>query len=298
MQDRKILLIYNPHSGKGAMKSEIGNIVDVLTENGDIVTLFPTRYRNHAKELVELHAKQYDLVICCGGDGTLNETINGLMTLTKPVPLGYIPSGTVNDFATNFELGKTMVDAAKTAISGEPFAFDVGSLNDRAFCYFAGFGLFTDVSHQTPQEYKNLLGRVAYFLEGAKRLTNIKSYKLEVSTEKDVINGEFIFGMITNSESVGGFKTMYGKTAKLDDGLFELLLAYKPKTPSDIQALLQCILTQTHNPRYIYRAQISEVSITSVQEVDWTLDGEHGGVYENVAIKNHKQTLEIMINKT
>ncbi len=295
MTGKKILFIYNPYSGKGSIKTNLADVIEELTANDNILTIFPTRQKNHAKELTLKHAENFDLVVCSGGDGTLNEVINGLITFTTPPLLGYIPTGTSNDFASNLNLTNTPAQTAKTIINGKPFAVDIGTLNEKAFSYFAGFGLFTDVSHQTHQDFKNLLGRTAYILEGIKRLTNIPTHNLTVETDKETIQGEFVFGMITNSATVGGFKGLESDNFQLDDGLFELVLVYNPKNPIETQALLQCLLTKTNNPKYIYRAEVGYAKIKSDIPIDWTLDGEFGGTYSELTIKNYKQAISIMV---
>ncbi len=293
----KILFIYNPHSGKAKIKADISDIIDVLSQEDNAVTVYPTKRAKHATELVEKHGAEYDMVVCSGGDGTLSEVINGLMSLQTPPPLGYIPSGTVNDFASNLKLSKMPVEAAKAIMRGNSFPLDIGTFNKNAFSYFAGFGLFTDVAHQTSQEFKNVFGRMAYILEGVKRLGNIPSYNVTIKTDTDVITGEFIFGMITNSATVGGFKKFDGANVKLDDGLFEIMLAHKPQNMADVQALLQCILTRTANPQYMYRAEVKYAQINSAQNIDWTLDGEDGGSFDTVLIQNHKQAISVMVDE-
>ncbi len=294
---RKILLIYNPCSGKATIKNSIADIIEILTEKGDIVTTFPTRYQDHAKEITQQYASDFDLVVCCGGDGTLNETINGLMTLKKPPLLGYIPSGTVNDFATSLQLSKNPGEVAKSILNGTSFQVDVGTLNNTAFSYFAGFGLFTDVSYQTPQESKNILGRTAYILEGIKKLNSIPTYNITIETEKEVISGDFIFGMITNSVTVGGFKKITSENVKLNDGLFEILLAYKPKTIADCQAIAQSLLTKTYNPKCIFKTSVNSAHIISDEPISYNIDGEYAGKYSDVNIKNHMRALSVLTDK-
>ncbi len=294
---RKILLIYNPCSGKATIKNYIADIIEILTEKGDIVTTFPTRYQEHAKEITQQYALNFDLVVCCGGDGTLNEAINGLMTLKNPPSLGYIPSGTVNDFANSLEISKNPKEVAKSIISGTSIPIDIGTLNNTAFSYFAGFGLFTNVSYQTPQESKNILGRTAYILEGIKILNSIPTYKITIETEKEVIIGDFVFGMITNSVTVGGFKKITSENVKLDDGLFEIMLAYKPKTIADCQAIAQSLLTKTYNPKCIYRTSVNSAHIMSDDLISYNIDGEYAGTYTDVNIKNHMHALNLLTNK-
>lgn len=296
MDRKKLLLIYNPHSGKGQLTWNLGEIIEMYTENGYIVTSYPTQCEKDAINIVTQYADQYEMIVCSGGDGTVSEIMNGLIDMDNPPVIGYIPSGTTNDFATSLDISKDIMTAAQTVVDGVPFACDVGTFNGQAFGYIAAFGLFTDVSYQTPQETKNVLGRMAYVLEGAKRLGNIPSYHLTVKTKTETVSGEFIYGMVTNSTSIGGFKGLSGDKVKMDDGLFEVVLAKKPKNLADIHALLQCVITAMPDPNYLYSCQTEQVAIISETPIDWTLDGEFGGSFTQVVVENHKQVVRIMVD--
>ncbi len=294
----KMLLIYNPHSGKEQFKANLSEIVDLYTKTGYTITVHPTQCAKDATAFVQAEGAQYDLIVCSGGDGTLSEIANGLMPLSARPIVGYIPSGTTNDFGTSLSLSKDIMTAARDVIDGTPFACDIGTFNKRAFIYIAAFGLFTDVSYQTSQESKNILGRMAYVVEGAKRLANIPSYRMTITTEHGVITDDFIYGMITNAATVGGFKLIKSKTMQLDDGLFEVILAKRPKNPAEIHGLLQCILTGTADPNYLYAFHAQQVAVESDAPVDWTLDGEFGGTYTQANIQNHQQAVQIMVGQT
>ncbi len=297
MSLKKLLLIYNPHSGKALFKTKLADIVELYSSHNYLVTVIPTKEVGHAIDIVKEHANEYDIAVFSGGDGTLNEVINGLIQIENRPVIGYIPSGTVNDFATNFNLSKDPLTAAETILSGVPFCFDVGTLNDRSFTYISAFGLFTDVSYQTSQDMKSIWGRMAYILEGAKRLNHIPSYKLAITTDHGTITDNFLYGMITNSTSIGGFKSFSGKNVSLDDGLFEVVLAKAPRNPADLSVLLRCILTRTPDQEHLYACKTSRVKIVSEEAIDWTLDGEFGGSETSVIIQNHKQAVEIMVDK-
>ncbi len=297
MQPKTMLLLYNPNSGKADFKQKLSDVVDLYTKNGYIVTVCPTQQEKDATNMIAHHAGKYELVVCSGGDGTFSEVISGLMTVQHPPVVGYIPSGTTNDFAASLHIPTGVMDAAQTVMHGTPFACDVGSFNGETFGYIAAFGLFTDVAYQTPQEIKNVLGRMAYLLEGAKRLGSIPSYPLTIETETETITDEFIYGMVTNSTSVGGFHGLRGDKVKLDDGLFEVILARKPKNVADIGALLQCIVTATPDPQYLYACRASKVIITSETPIDWTLDGEFGGSTAQAVMQNHKQAITVMVEE-
>lgn len=208
---KKLLFVINGHSGKGQIKNRLLEIIDVMVQEGYQVTVHTTQAREDATNVVREQAKDYDLIVCSGGDGTLDETVTGLMQSGEKVPIGYIPAGSTNDFANSLKIPKNMLHAGKTAVTGRRFPCDVGEFNGDFFIYVAAFGIFTDVSYATSQELKNVLGHVAYILEGAKRLHTIKSYHMRVEYDGQETEGDFLLGMITNSTSVGGFKGMTGK---------------------------------------------------------------------------------------
>ena len=221
---KKLLFIFNPQAGKGQIRTKLLQIVDIMVKESYEVTIYPTQAKEDARMLAEERAGEFDLVVCSGGDGTLDETVSGLMRCGQRIPLGYIPAGSTNDFANSLKIPKDMLKAAQIAVSGHRFACDVGAFNEKSFIYVAAFGIFTSVSYQTRQEWKNILGHAAYFLEGVKSLPEITSYYMRVEYNDIVIEDEFIYGMVTNSNSVGGFKNMTGKNILLDDGKFEVTL--------------------------------------------------------------------------
>ena len=275
---KKLLFVVNGHSGKGQIKNKLLDIIDIMIKEGYHVQVHTTQEREDATKVVREQAKYYDLVVCSGGDGTLDEAVTGMMQSEVRTPLGYIPAGSTNDFANSLEIPKDMIQAAKTAVSGVPFSCDVGEFNGDYFIYVAAFGIFTDVSYATSQELKNALGHVAYILEGAKRLHTIKSYHMRVEYDGNEIEGDFLLGMITNSTSVGGFKNMTGKDVKLDDGLFEVT---NLKDETDL----------------IDSFRADSVKFYSEEEIPWTLDGEFGGDHKEVQIKDHCKAVDIMINE-
>ena len=213
---KKLLFVFNPCSGKAQIKNQLLDIVDTMVKADYEVTIYPTQCAGDAKEKVEAYAGNYDLVVCSGGDGTLDEVVTGMMQCKAKVPLGYIPAGSTNDFASSLGIPKDMEKAAEAAVIGKPFPCDVGLFNGDYFVYVAAFGLFTEVSYKTSQEWKNVLGHAAYILEGAKCLHDIPSFMMQVEYNNMRIQDEFIYGMITNSTSVGGFKGMTGKDVLLE----------------------------------------------------------------------------------
>ena len=220
---KKMLFIYNPNAGTGTLKPKLSDVIDVFTKAGYEVTVYPTQKYHDGIEKMESCSDGYDLIVCSGGDGTLDEVVTGMRKRSYKAPLGYIPAGTTNDFATSLGIPKDILAAADTAVNGIPFPCDVGTFNNDYFIYIAAFGLFTDVSYETKQSMKNILGHLAYVLEGAKRIFNIPSYKIRVIHDGEEIEDEFIYGMVTNSRSVGGFKGIIGTNVVFDDGEFAFL---------------------------------------------------------------------------
>ena len=294
---KKLLFVFNPYSGKAQIKNQLLDIVDTMVKENYEVTIYPTQCAGDARDKVEAEAGNYDLVVCSGGDGTLDEAVTGMMHREEKVPLGYIPAGSTNDFASSLGIPKDMVKAAKAAVSGEIFPCDIGKFNDDYFVYVAAFGLFTEVSYKTSQEWKNVLGHAAYILEGAKCLHDIPSFMMQVEYNNMRIQDEFIYGMITNSTSVGGFKGMTGKDVLLDDGVFEVTLIKKPKNPMELNEIIASLMNLVDDTDMIYSFKSSEIKFTSGKEIPWTLDGEFGGNHTELRIQNLKQAIDIMVKK-
>lgn len=292
-----MLLIYNPHAGKAMIRNKLSEIIELFTGAGYEVTVYPTRKKRDAANIVKNIGSNFDYVVCSGGDGTLNEVTDGLMTLEVRPPCGYIPAGTVNDFASSLKIPKNILKAAKVAIEGELYPYDIGSLNGDCFTYFAGFGAFTDVSYETSQAMKNILGKMAYFLEGMIRLPNMKSYYMKVEYNDTIIEDEFIFGMVTNSHSVGGFKGLSGQKVKLNDGLFEVAFIKMPKNPAELQNIINALVMRELNSKYMYSFRTSELRVACKDMVPWTIDGEYGGVYKEATIIIQKQAISYVRTK-
>lgn len=301
---KKALFILNPHSGKGLIRNHLLEIVDILVKDGYEVTVYPTQERGDACRAMRERKKSYELVVCSGGDGTLDEIVTGMMQSGFKTTIGYIPAGSTNDFANSLKIPSTMKKAAEVVVSGAVFSCDVGRFNEDVFVYIAAFGLFTEVSYGTPQEMKNMLGHMAYILEGVKHLQNIKSYRLKVTSvsengETMVIEDNFIYGMVTNSYSVGGFKSIAGNVFKgkiaLNDGLFEVTLIKMPKNPMELNSILAALTIRNIDTAYMYSFKSGRLLIESEDEVAWTLDGEFGGSHRKVALTNEKQAMDIVV---
>ncbi len=294
---KKMMFIYNPHAGKAKIRSNLLDIIDIFTKAGFEVTAYPTQEQGDAVNATKNMETGYDLLVCSGGDGTLDEVVNGMLCREEKIPIGYVPAGSTNDFANSLGIPKNMTDAAYTVVEGNQFCCDMGGFNNDFFVYVAAFGIFTDVSYETKQEMKNLLGHAAYVLEGTKRLTQIQSYEMEIEYDGNVIKDEFLFGMVSNSLSVGGMKNFTGKNVKLDDGLFEVTLIRKPTQLVDYQSIARDLIMGESDSSYIYMFKTSELRITSGEKIPWTLDGEYGGEHTNVHMKNLNQVLHMIVPK-
>ena len=295
---RKIYFIYNPHSGKEQIGPKLNEIIRTLAEKDNELTVVPTIGYLDAMERIMNLRDGYDLVVCSGGDGTLDEVVTGMMNrpMEKRIPIGYIPAGTTNDFARSLEIPRNMPEAAKNIMAGKPFACDIGSFNEDSFVYIASFGIFTEVSYSTKQEIKNVLGHMAYILEGMKSLYNLKSYKMKVSCDEIEFEGDFLFGMITNSKSVAGFKGLIKGDVQFDDGVYEVTFIKRPKNPLEIQEILAALLKEEIDSNHMYSFRTRKLVVESEEMVPWTLDGEFGGEHDRVVVENNQKAVEIMIN--
>lgn len=297
---KKLLFVYNPRAGKEMLKPRLSDVLDIFVKAGYEVTVHPTQaYRDAYYQIKEYEVGKYDLIACSGGDGTIDEVATGMMKRREMgkdvVPVGYIPAGTTNDFAKSLHIPRKPLAAADNAVKGVAFPCDIGKFNDSVFVYIAAFGIFTDVSYETDQAVKNVLGHMAYILEGAKRIFNIPSYKIKVEHDGEVIEDEFIFGMVTNSRSVGGFSNMVGKNIVFDDGLFEVTLIKTPKNPIALQEIIAALLIEQVDTKHMYTFKTKKITFDSVEEIPWTLDGEFGGEQDYVEIENVQKAMEIMV---
>lgn len=293
--EKKMLFIYNPKSGKAKIRSKLADILDVFTGGGYEVTACPTQKSGDAVEMTANRKPVYDLVVCSGGDGTLDEVVTGMMQSSFRTPIGYIPAGSTNDFGGSLALPKNMVKAAEQVVKGRNFPCDIGAFNKDVFVYIAAFGIFTEVSYETDQEIKNVLGHMAYVLEGMKRLPTVRSYHMKVTFEDTVIEDDFVFGMVTNSVSVGGFKNITGKHVKLDDGVFEVTLIKAPKNPIELNRIMLSLLNRDIDTDLMYCFRTASLRLESDEEVAWTLDGENGGGHRDVYIENRHKAVEIRV---
>jgi len=294
-----MLFLYNPTAGKGRAREHLATVVEAFTREGWLVTAYPTQGKGDAASLAaELGGEEFERVVCCGGDGTLHEVVEGLMAVENRPIVGYIPAGSTNDFAQNLGLPRSYEKMALTAAAGVPKPCDVGRFNDKCFIYVAAFGAFTDVAYDTPQEFKNTFGHLAYLLEGIARLPNLKTYALTVEHDGGTLEEEFLFGMVSNTVSVGGFKGLTGSGVALDDGLFEVVLIRPPEKRGDLQSILRTFLQQVPDESGLVTGfRTSRLKVTCGEELPWTLDGEFGGAPRVAEIENCCSAITIVHGK-
>ena len=291
----RLLFIYNPVAGKGKIKAKLSGILEQFAAYGYELIVHPTSSQGDARRTAMEYAKEHrcDRIVCAGGDGTFSETAGGVLLSGERMPLGYVPEGTTNDFAYSLKLPVDMSRAAELAAHGSGIPSDIGTMNGEPFTYTACFGLFTEVTYETPQSIKNAIGRTAYLINGASKLINIKSYPMRVEGENFAIEDEFIYGMIANSNSVGGFKGITGRDVALDDGFFEMILIKKPKNLLEFNEIFNALLSnRLENCSNICYERVNRVTIAMEQEIPWNLDGEFGGRLKTAEIVIHKQKID------
>lgn len=293
---KKMMFVYNPNSGKMQINDNLSEIIQIFSAADYEVTVYPTKAQKDGYDKIKNSDGVYDLIVCSGGDGTLNETVAAVMEYKDAKPfIGYIPSGTTNDFARSLGISNNMIQAAKDIVEGEAKGCDIGMFNGRYYNYVAAFGAFTEVSYATPQEYKNVLGHQAYLLEGLKSIPFIKPSHLIVESDGETVEGDFIYGMVTNTMSVGGFKNIAGRNVKLDDGLFECTFIRKFEAISDFNKLLTAILNKdVKNPNY-FHVKTNHIVIHCDEEIPWVLDGEFGGNHKDVEINIIGNAVNILV---
>ena len=275
---QKLLFIYNPTSGKGRVADGLSPMLDVFTKAGWLTTVYPTQHKGDATRIVRELGNQYDRVVCAGGDGTLSETVTGMMSLEQPPLLGYIPFGSTNDCATTLDLPKVPTQAALIAArDGIPRESDVGKLNGKPFVYVAAFGAFTQVAYETSQDLKNTFGHLAYIMEGIASLPSITPYHIKVEYDGNVLEDDFYFGMVSNAYSIGGIKLPAKEHVILDDGLFEVDLVKKPVSITDVANGFQWLTDPQASKGMRVHFKASHLTFTCDRPLPWTLDGEFGG---------------------
>ena len=297
---RPLMLVVNPVAGRSLAKDGVGNILETLYSGGYLPTVYFTEAAGQARELVSRNAEKYERVVCLGGDGTFSDVMGGMMLLPKEkrVPIGYIPMGTTNDMASTLGLPKNAQKAALIAAGDKIIDYDVGSFVDGGyFSYVAAFGAFTDVSYETSQESKNILGHMAYIFEGMSRLPKLTNYLTHVEYDGGEIDADLCFGSVSNTRSVAGVVKLDERLVELSDGMFEIILVKNPKNVQDLNNIAASILARSYNNDCVAVLQSSRVRFTFKEPVKWTRDGEAGGVFSDVILENKPGAVRIVIGE-
>ena len=293
---KHLLFIYNPRAGQGKISTHLHTVLDCFVKQGYQVTTHPTQYGGDARDTAARLGADFDRIICAGGDGTLHEVIGGLMQLPKRPPLGYIPLGSTNDFSRNLRLPRSVAGRAAVACGEQLMPLDVGRFQENIFVYVAAFGMFTDVSYRTPQEFKNTLGHLAYLFAGVSTLANIRAQRMVVVHDGGTVEGDYIYGMVGNTVSVGGLQALRDADVALDDGLFEVLLLKMPESMAQWQGVLHSLRTQELDESgCITLLRSKSVQFHSAEPVAWTLDGEFGGEHAAVTVENLQHGVQFAV---
>ncbi len=292
---KKALLIVNPKAGKSKARTWLYQWIETLGRADYAVNVIMTQKPGHATDAVYKYGKEHDLVVCAGGDGTLNEAITGLLRSGAEVPVGYIPTGSTNDFASTLCLSKDPRKAVRDVVKGVKKGIDVGAFNDRYFTYVASFGIFTKASYSTPQESKNVLGHLAYILEGIKDLPTTRAEHVRIVTPEKTFEDDYIFGAIANSTSLGGVMKLDDKVVMMNDGKFELLLVKKPGNMGDLSLSINAILSQNYDTDMIEFLPIESAVIESENPLVWSIDGERADTDGHVNVKNLHCAISMML---
>ena len=296
MNNSKMLFIVNPVAGRANQKNKMQHVIELFKSHGYHVTMKKTNAKGHATELVLRHGRNHDIIVCNGGDGTLNEVISGVMRLGKNVTIGYIPSGTTNDFASSLNLSDKTEIAALTVLSGQARTVDIGLFGeDRYFSYIASFGAFTGSSYSTPQSYKNLIGHLAYVLDGMKGIPGIRPHHVRVEADGQTYEGDYLFGAVSNSISIGGLLRLDNNQVDLNDGLFEIILVKNPKTPLELSRMLLSISKREYTDKSIQIIKAPEATFYMEEAIPWSIDGEYEAGANIVKIQNITNAISIMV---
>ena len=291
---KKMLFIMNPYSGQRRANRYLSDIIGLFNRYDYEVTVHMTSGCGDAADVARTRGKDYDVIVCCGGDGTFNETVSGMLTAGLTIPVGYIPSGSTNDFAASMHLPTNVMDAARLVAEGTPTPYDVGKFGDRYFAYVASFGAFTRASYATPQNVKNALGHTAYVLEGITELSQIRKTGIRLDVDGTIIEDDFIFGAISNSTSVGGILTLSPDVVDMSDGLLEVLLVRAPKSLLEIHECIQAVQTQKYNCSMITFLSGHHIKIWADPDMPWTLDGEREDGHAQVDIVNQHLAIHLI----
>ena len=295
MKERKVFLIYNAAAGKRKVSQELEPIITALTQKGCVVTAYPVLLEKPCEEILDKAYFLYDAVVCCGGDGTLHHTVDMMLHLPSNLPIGYLPFGSTNDFAASLGLKQSIEKNCETIAKFEPRPLDIGGFNEQSFCYVAAFGMFTDVSYETPQAAKNLWGHFAYIIEGMRRLNLSQGWKAVVHVDDRVLEGEFWYGSVSNATYIGGMAVPEQNSVQMDDGLFEVMLIRKPQTLIELHRLAASLLNQKSDNDLLYLYKARKIHFAFEQATAWTLDGEAGPEVKEATISVQEKRLQFLL---
>ena len=295
MERKKLLLIVNPRAGRSKSRGPLYDAASIFSEAGYLLTIHNTAAPGDAAETAAAEGGQYDVVVAAGGDGTLNEVVSGLMRLEQRPLLGYMAQGSTNDFASSLHISNRPAMAAAAIVANAPQKLDVGRWNQRNFVYVASFGAFTRTSYTATQAAKNALGHFAYILEGMKDLNSLRPYKVKLTADGEVLDGEYLFGAVCNSTSIGGLMKLDPERVVLDDGKFEMLLVPNPKTPADLQNLVLALLNQEYDSQGLVFRHVSSIHLETEEDLPWSLDGEYAASAPAVDIVNCPRAVTMLL---
>lgn len=291
----QVLLIYNGAAGKRRVAQELESILTGLTQAGCMITACPVMEGWSAAQLLAAYPGRFDAVVCCGGDGTLHYTVNDVINAPRPLPVGYLPFGSTNDFAASAGLRRPLEENCAAIGAMAPRPLDLGRFNERHFCYVAAFGMFTAVSYQTPQATKNLLGHFAYVLEGVLRLDLSQGWRSTIQVDDRTLEGEFWYCSVSNSRYIGGMAVPEQNAVQLDDGLFEVMILRKPQTLPQARRLVTCLMSQKPDGELLYLLQARRVRAVFDEPTGWTLDGEASPQVREADIRVEPGRLELLV---
>ena len=292
---KQLLMIVNPRAGRNKSRGPLFDAVSVFSSAGYLVSVYNTSAPGDATEKAASEGEHYDVVVAVGGDGTLNEVIAGLMRLEHPPLLGYLPQGSTNDFAASLHIPGKPAVAAQAIARGDIQVLDIGQWAHRYFVYVASFGAFTRSSYTASQAAKNALGHFAYILEGMKDLNTLRPYRVRLTADGEVLDGEYLFGAVCNSTSIGGLMKLDPERVVLDDGKFELLLVPNPRTALDLQNLVVALLNQQYDSQGLVFRHVSSIHLETEEDLPWSLDGEYAPSAAKVNIHNHQAALRMLL---
>ena len=291
---KKMLFIMNPCSGQKRANRFLPEILSAFNEAGYDVLVHMTAGPGDGDRTVRRLGAGMDAVVCCGGDGTFNEVVSGLLHSGLEIPVGYIPAGTTNDFANSLKLPTDVMEATRAIINGTPVAYDAGKFGERYFSYVASFGAFTRASYATPQSIKNALGHTAYVLEGIQELSQLRKEHVRMDIGGRIVEDDFLFGAISNSTSVGGILTLDPNQVDMRDGLLEILLVRAPRNLGELTECIQALKSQKYNCEMITFCSAPRVTVYSDPEMPWTLDGEREEGHSEVVVENQHLAVKLL----